>query len=63
MKYREIKDLRIEELTKRQAELKEEVFHLRMKNALGQLTNPLEVRSKRRDIARVKTVISEKLAR
>lgn len=62
MKYTEVKNLTVEELRKKKSEFREELFHLRMKNALGQLPNPVKVRTVRRDIARIKTALNEKLA-
>lgn len=62
MKYSEVKNLTVEELRKKKSEFREELFHLRMKNALGQLPNPVKVRTVRRDIARIKTALNEKLA-
>lgn len=61
MKFKQVKDLTVKELTKKLRELKEESFTLKMKNSLGQVNNPLEIRAKRREIARVMTAISQKL--
>lgn len=63
MKFKEIKDLTVEELRKREKALKSEMFLVKMKHALGQVSNPLLVRSLRRDIAKVKTSINQKLAK
>ena len=38
----------------------EELFNLRFQAKMGQLSNPLRLRIVRHDIARVKTLISEK---
>jgi large subunit ribosomal protein L29 len=62
MKFTEMKDWTVEELRKKNAELRDGLFQLRMKNALGQLSNPLEVRHVRRDLARIKTALNQKLA-
>ena len=62
MKYSEIKDLTVEELRKKGAEMREELFEMRMKNQLGQLGNPLQIRSLRKDISRIKTALTKKLA-
>lgn len=61
MKFKQIKDLTVNELNKKLRELREESFGLKMKNSLGQVNNPLEIRAKRREIARVMTAISQKL--
>jgi len=60
MKAKELRDLSAEELDQRLAELKEELFNLRFQLATGQLENPMRVRAIRKDIARVKTVITER---
>lgn len=60
MKAKELRDLSTEELYQRLAELKEELFNLRFQLATGQLENPMRVRAIRKDIARVKTVITER---
>lgn len=57
MKYEEIKNLTPEELRIKKREIKEALFDAKMKNTLGQLTNPLEIRGKRRDIARMETAL------
>jgi large subunit ribosomal protein L29 len=43
-------------LRKKEAELREELFKLRMRAATSQLGNPSRVRAVRRDIARILTV-------
>jgi len=42
--------------------LMQEQFNLRMQKGMGQMTNTNELRRVRRDIARVKTIITEKTA-
>ncbi len=48
-----------EELTTELLDLRREQFNLRMQQATGQLVRPHEYRRVRRDIARIKTVLSE----
>ena len=62
MKYSEIKDLTVEELRKKHKAIREELFEMTMKHSLGQLANPILIRSKRKDIARVQTALNSKLA-
>lgn len=62
MKFAEIKDLTVEELRRRTHQLQEELFELKMKHSLGQVNNPVEIRFKRRALARVLTAMSSKLA-
>lgn len=63
MKYSEIKDLTVEELKKRVSSLREELFEVKMKHSLGQLSDTDHIRRVRRDAARVKTALHTKLAR
>ncbi len=60
MKYEEMKSLTVEDLRSKRREIKEELFELKMKNSLGQLTNPLGIRMKRRDIAKIGTALTLK---
>ncbi|MGE0527250.1 MAG: 50S ribosomal protein L29 [Bdellovibrionales bacterium] len=61
MKYAEIKDLTSSEMRKRVMQLREELFEARMKHSLGQLGSPLDIRKKRKDLARLKTALQTKL--
>jgi len=56
----EVRDLTDEELDRKLAELKEELFNLRFQLATGQLDNPMRVKAVRKDIARVHTVRRER---
>lgn len=60
MKAIEMKDMSINELTEKLVDLKAELFNLRFQHAINQLENPLRIKTVKRDIARVKTVIREK---
>ena len=60
MKAKELKNLSVEELTKKLDELKKDLFMLRMQHATNQLDNPLQIATTKKDIARVKTIIREK---
>lgn len=58
------KDLRVSdeaELTRTVRKLEEELFQHRLKKNTNQLENTMLVRNARRNIARVKTVLAEKL--
>ena len=63
MKFVEIKDLSVTELKKKRAALSEELFQARIKNSIGQLSNPIEIRDLRRNIAKINTAIVKKVAR
>lgn len=60
MKVKEVRQLSGAELSNRLTELKAELFNLRFQLATGQLDNPLKIKSVRKDIARVKTIIRER---
>ncbi|HHT62305.1 MAG: 50S ribosomal protein L29 [Bacillota bacterium] len=60
MKTKEIRDLTTEELIKKVADLKGELFNLRFRLATGQLDNPMTIKDVKRTIARVQTVIRER---
>lgn len=57
MKANEIKDMTVDELNSKLAELKQELFNLRFQNAVNQLENPKRLQAVKKDIARVKTFI------
>ncbi|HYB74701.1 MAG TPA: 50S ribosomal protein L29 [Candidatus Sulfotelmatobacter sp.] len=56
----DLRDLSPEELAKKEAELREDLFKLRMRAAVSQLENPSRIRKLRRDIARIHTVRRER---
>ena len=62
MKTNEIREMSVEELNVKLNDLKKDLFNLRFQNATNQLENPKRITEVRRDIARVKTVITEKTA-
>ena len=52
--------LSTEEINKKIAESKEELFNLRMKQATGTLENPSRIRELRKTVARLKTILRER---
>jgi large subunit ribosomal protein L29 len=60
MKPSAIREMGTEELQHKQAELREQLFRLRMQVTLGQLDNTMKLRNVRRDIARVNTILQQK---
>ena len=60
MKINEIRELSTKELSARKRELKEEMFHLRLQQASGQLEKPSQLRALRREVARLETVLTQK---
>jgi len=55
MKANELRDMSAAELTKKLAELKEELFNLRFQMATSQLDNTARVKQVKKDIARIQT--------
>jgi large subunit ribosomal protein L29 len=63
MRARELREKTDSELLARVRELDEELFHLRIRRATAQLSNPMKVRETRRELARVRTVLRERVPR
>lgn len=61
MKVEKIRELKNEELETRVEELEEEIFRARIQKETGQLDHMGKVRNLRRDLARVKTVLRERV--
>ena len=49
------------ELQEKERQLKQEIFNLRFQLATGRIENPMKIRQTRRDLARVKTVLTQKM--
>ncbi|HIY44816.1 50S ribosomal protein L29 [uncultured Helicobacter sp.] len=60
MKFTELKEKGMEELNALLKEKKSALFELKLKLRTMQLTNPSEIRSVRKDIARINTAINAK---
>ena len=63
MKAKEVKEIRglsVEKLEEKLADLKKDLFMLRMQHATNQLDNPMQIAVVKKDIARIKTIIREK---
>ena len=57
---KELHDLNLEDLQRRETELRETLFQERLKLRTGSLDNPTERVKHRRDLARVLTVMTQK---
>ena len=60
MKARDLRELNNEELAVKLKQLKQELFNLRFSNATGQLQNPMQLNATKKDIARIKTLLTER---
>ncbi|MCD7892740.1 MAG: 50S ribosomal protein L29 [Erysipelotrichaceae bacterium] len=60
MTAQEIRELETSELLEKVEEYKKELFSLRFQQATGQLENTARIRTVRKNIARIKTIIKER---
>jgi large subunit ribosomal protein L29 len=58
MKIKDLREFSADELKHREAELVDQLFKLRFQKSLGQLDSPMKVKNIKRDIARIKTLLS-----
>jgi large subunit ribosomal protein L29 len=63
MKAAELRDLGADELNAKEHDLADQLFRMRIQKSMGQLEAPEKIRTVRRDLARVKTVLRQKQAR
>ena len=59
MKASELRTKTVEELNEELLGLRKEQFNLRMQRGAGQLANPARFNIVRKDIARIKTILTE----
>ena len=60
MKATEFRDLTADELRQREKDMDDQLFRLRIQKSMGQIEAANKLKSVRRDVARVKTVLREK---
>ena len=60
MRANDIRELSVEEMKTRVAQLEEERFRLNFRSATEPLEDPLRLRGIRKDIARLKTILRER---
>ena len=60
MKAAELRDLDSDELSVKEHDLADQLFRMRIQKSMGQLEAPEKIRTVRRDLARVKTVLRQK---
>lgn len=60
MKTEELREMSLEDLNSKLAELSEEQFRLRFRSATESIENPMRFRAIRRDIARIKTILKQR---
>jgi len=62
MKIKDLKEMTLQELESRLNEIHEEQFKLKFQKGSGQLENPSRIKDLRKDVARIKTLQSQKKA-
>lgn len=60
MKKKEIQNLAVEELRHKEAEMRDEIFRLRMKRSASSLDNTMVIRNRRKELARIITFLRQK---
>ena len=60
MKAKDIRALTTDQMLEKDKQYKEDLFNLRFQQATGQLENTARLRQVRKNIARIKTILSEK---
>ena len=60
MKASELKEMSIDQLQKKLEELNLDLFNFRVTAKVGNLEKPSVIRATRKDIARIKTILTEK---
>jgi large subunit ribosomal protein L29 len=63
MKIKEIREKSVEDLADARRSMKQEIFNLRIQQKSGQIENPVRLRTLRRSIARIETVLTELAAK
>jgi large subunit ribosomal protein L29 len=60
VKAAELRELGVEELGTRERDLVDQLFRMRLQKSMGQLEAPEKMKTVRRDLARIKTVLRQK---
>ena len=60
MKASELKELSSAELAKKESELREDILRLRFKLSTGELEDTAKIRSSKKDIASIKTILNQR---
>ena len=60
MKAKEIRSMTVEEIENKVTELQDKLFKQKIQKSLGQADNLFKIRTTKKDIARMKTILTEK---
>ena len=62
MKAAELRELSVEELARKAAEMRENLFNLKIRHAAGTLDSSADLGKTKKDLARVMTILTQKAA-
>lgn len=60
MKSSALRAMTVDELNRKEQDLRKELFNLRFQQVTGEIENPMRIRTVRKDIAKVLTIKTEK---
>ncbi|HEC24484.1 MAG TPA: 50S ribosomal protein L29 [bacterium] len=60
MKFNELKAMNDDELKAKEADFRKEIFNLTIQKSIGALENPKRIKTVKKSIARIKTILNEK---
>jgi len=60
MKYNELKAMNDDELLAKETDFRKEIFNLTIQKSVGSLENPKRIKTVKKDIARIKTILNER---
>ncbi|RZD15161.1 MAG: 50S ribosomal protein L29 [Candidatus Acidulodesulfobacterium ferriphilum] len=60
MKYNELKAMNDDELLVKETDFRKEIFNLTVQKSIGSLENPKRIKTVKKDIARIKTILNER---
>lgn len=61
MLTKQLREMTVEELGARRRELRQEMLNLRVQQQIGQLENPSRLHILRREVARIETIVNERI--
>jgi large subunit ribosomal protein L29 len=63
MKFKELAEMTSDELLTKKRDLRQENLHLRLQQQSGQLEQPSRLRLLRRDVARIETILTQRIGK
>ena len=60
MKYNELKAMNDDDLLVKETDFRKEIFNLTVQKSIGSLENPKRIKTVKKDIARIKTILNER---